>query len=373
MAKKNYLSYLLFYYISPVLSVIIITLNAIEIIALAKRLRHKMPNGRGKNVIPLLFLMNLAASDLFVGLTVFASKIMTYLSLWKVVDKTDGYNYTYNILVFAFLRISLLTSVFNLMSLTVDRLFTIRNAMVYRLKFRTKHAIIVIAISWLLSVFFVSIHFYVVYYSGLVIWAYDLVIFPAVVFPATFVFGIGYWKIMKSIFAQGKELRRIAAGGNQNDDNNHNRSSNNSSSKSGNHSDVPPHVLKRELAISRLAGTVVFAFVVCWVPVAIIGCLLMARAIPSGIYYQMIINIGFFLAFINSVVDPILYFGFKNKFLRNLKAWVLKCCKKNEITTEAFKKHGKHTSLMVTPHGSKSGETSGLSPATSCVSVETTM
>lgn len=363
----------------------IIGLNAAEIIVLAKRLRHRKANARGKNVeknvIPLLFLMNLAASDLFVGLTMFASKCMTYLLKWKAVQRTEGFNFTFNILVFAFLRISLLSSIFNLMSLTVDRLFTIQNAIVYHMKFRTKHALIVIVISWLLSFVFVGIHFYVVYYSGLVIWAYDLVIFPAVVFPATLVFGIGYWKIVKSIFAQGKELRRIAARGNNNNDkdkssnsnNNEGRSSSsNNDNKPGNHSNVPPHVLKRELAISRLAGTVVFAFVVCWVPVTIIGCLLMAKALPSGIYYGMIINIGFFLAFINSAVNPILYFGFKNKFLRNLKGWVLKCCKKDEGTSESGNKHEKHSKLMVVPHCSKPGDSSELSPATSCISVETT-
>ena len=373
----SYVADLIFIRLTPPLAVVIMVLNVAEIIALAKRLRNKTPNnGQEKNVIPLMFLLNLAASDLLVGATLIVVYFIIYLVIWKVIAPTKALLLAYDIVLFVFLRISLLTSVFNLMALTVDRLFTIRNAMVYRTKFFEKHALIVIALSWFLSGAFMGLHFYIVYYSKLASWDYDLLFFPTIIFPATFVFGIGYWKIIKSVYAQGNEIRRLTANGNKN--NNSNKESSTMEINSNTGCEVPPHVLEREMKISVLAVKVVCAFIACWVPVAIIGVLILAGMIPRHNYRaqevrRLIINIGFYLAFINSVIDPIVYFGFKNKLFRDLKRRILDCCKKkpNRIETLESDKQGESKQLMVVPSNSKSGN-SGPSPAVSCKSAETT-
>ena len=374
----SYVADLIFYRLTPPLAMVIMVLNVAEIIALAKRLRNKTPsNGQKKNVIPLMFLLNLAVSDLLVGVTLFTVYCMLYLRKWKVIRGSKALKFAYSIFLFAFLRISLLTSVFNLMALTVDRLFTIRNAMVYRTKFLEKHALIVIIVSWVLSGAFIAVHYYIVYYGGKEIWDYDLIFFPTIVFPATLVFGIGYWKIIKSVFAQGNEMRRLTAKGNSS--NNSNLESCTKGINSKTVGQVPQHILKREMKISLLAGKVVFAFIACWVPVAIMGVLLLAGTIPrrdfrSREIRRLIINIGFYLAFINSVIDPIVYFGFKNKLFRDVKRRILDCCKKNPNRIEPLEsdKQGKSKQLMVAECSSKSG-TSEHSPVVSCTSAETTI
>ena len=374
----SYVADLIFIRLTPPLAVVIMVLNVVEIIAIAKRLRNKTPsNGQKKNVIPLMFLLNLAASDLLVGATLVVVYFIQYLLIWKVIVPTKALLLAYNIVLFVFLRVSLLTSVFNLMALTVDRLFTIRNAMVYRTKFLEKHALIVIAVSWVLSGAFIAAHFYIVYYSKLATWDYDLLFFPTIIFPATLVFGIGYWKIIKSVYAQGNEIRRLTAKENKNNNGNQERSTTEINSNIG--SEVPPHILEREMKISVLAVKVVCAFIACWVPVAIIGVLILAGMIPrrdfrSREIRRLIINIGFYLAFINSVIDPIVYFGFKNKLFRDVKRRILDCCKKkpNRIEPKESHKKGESKQLMVGPINIESGS-GGQSPAVSRKSAETTL
>ena len=360
-------------------------------------------------MIPIIFLINLAASDLLVGLTVIIIKVLSFLHLRKMIAWTMPIAWTSHLLKFAFMRMSLLTSVFNLISLTMDRFLAIRNPIAYRMQVRRKQALVIVFMTWFLSVALSAAHYYIINFSGVSL-KYDLVIFPAAVFPATITFAICYAKIIRIVFAQGKRLRRFSNsdcqesrhdsssnGSNRHSNSNHGNnfsSSNNSNSAQvinhhgnyignsknnnqhhrGNNSskadNCPPHLLKRELKICRLAGTVVLAFVVCWIPIAVVGVTLL-----SGVKVKKLaVNLVFIFAFMNSTIDPVLYFSFKGDFLKNVRratsaCWAFCRSSRGSPTHQNMRRHSNLFSL--TSEASTNNSEGGMRSGSSHLSVET--
>ena len=395
----------LYFYVSPTLAVLTVLLNSALIHTLIKQYRCNKKSREQKHSIPLIFLANLAISDLLVGLTLVIMKINFYLYYHKAIRWSLSMDLAQGILKFAFLRLSLLTSVFNLTSLTVDRFLAICYPMVYRMKAGNKHAFVVVGITWLLSTIFAAAHYGITYYSGVVLWEYDLVIFPVVVFPAAFVFAICYSLILRAIRKQGRKVRLMLRGhctsemkceggrslkvegescvrksivcSSELEDGKHKENGiltdvsgeggmdrksisvimsseigNNSKAtdthisdckisevnRSGIHlstdggqsstssrlrsedsrSGVPLHIQRREIKIYKFVGTVVGVFVLCWLPIAICGIILIRR--PLNVF---VVNSVFTFAFANSVIDPILYFFFNYNLISKAR-WVFK-------------------------------------------------
>ena len=363
----------LYYYVSPAIGILAMLLNIVEIAALVKQYRRNKKSGQHKHSNPIVFLANLALSDFLVGSSIAIVKLIHYLVKYRVIRFTFALLLTSHIMKYAFLRLSLLTSVFNLVSLTIDRLLAIRYPIVYRVKLGSKHAFMVVGITWVLSIIITAVLYYVTNFSGIPMGNNDLIIFPAVVFPATVIFAISYGLIMYDVHRQGRNLRIMTAscspieasprysscltvddGTRSCSSNRHNLSSSSDRSRKlrketsiscihggrqskvcsshknskfgfkyknyiaciGNRSRrtrsrnrAPLHVHKREIKIYKLAGTVVGVYLLCWIPIAV-WSVLEALLVPLD---SVIGNIAFTMAFLNSAIDPLVYFAFSSK------------------------------------------------------------
>ena len=320
------LAVVIYYFISPTVAGLTVILNLIEIVLLLKQYKRSTLARTQKHAIPIILFGNLALADLLVGLTVVAIKIMQILYRSYVIPVTRTNLQIFNILKYNFLRLSMLTSFFILIVLTMDRLYAVRYPFSYRSRANNKRAFILVLSTWVLAIAFTSIHYYVSFHSGINIGRYSLIIFPAVVIPATFAFPISNFVIVKAVRKNGQELRRLANNTSSNSD--HTKTDDNKSNSTckgqsavGSGESRPTineatlHIIRREAKIYRLALTVVIAFIVCWLPMAICGLLLIAKIHVDS----QVINIVFTLAFANSVVNPLAYFCFNDNIRRKIK------------------------------------------------------
>lgn len=405
----------LYYYVSPTIAVLTILLNSVVIGALVRQYYRNKAVGKRGHSAPLIFLINLAISDLLVGLTVTIIKVITFLYHYKLIRWSLAVGWAYHIMKYAFLRLSLLTSIFNLASLTIDRFLAIRYPMLYRIKVNNKQALAVVGMTWLLSVIFTAAHYGISNFSGITLSKYDLIIFPAVVLPAALIFTTCYTLILLEIRKQGRNMRNMmvdgctremrcdssrnvkAEGGTSDEKNicsgsdkrgndhkecslignmsgkercgtrgtsnviNSEIGTNNNSyqeehvseikavrgkqcyshlrtdglnTKESNRSKndrrvprsswkiLPLHIHKREIKIYRFAGTVVGVFLLCWLPIAICGAILMEETVNS-----FVMNCAFTLAFANSAIDPIVYLVFNDKVCGKMRRLLRLMCR----------------------------------------------
>ena len=411
-------SSVLYYYVSPTIAALTLLLNSTVVCLLIRQYRRSKRGGQRRHSAPLIFLANLAVSDLLVGLTVTVIKFIYYLYHYRLIRWSFTLARANHLMKYAFLRLSLLISVFNLASLTLDRFIAIRFPMTYRIKVTNKLAFFVVAMTWLLSVTFTAAHYGVTYFSGIALLQYDLVIFPSVVFPAALIFTVCYSIILLEIRRQGRKMRTMMAdccktgmafrgtvdgddrgasyekntrSSEKERDNSHEqgiptrdisssdggstrgstrgsissicRSSsrnvgkklmiNNNTSSFGDVSESkilkrkrcdsrlsaddskfsgrissfngppspgksrqtrPLYMQRREMKIYKFVGTVVFVFLLCWLPIAICGVVLLMESV-----HVFTMNFVFTLAFANSVIDPIVYFFFNDKVIGKLR------------------------------------------------------
>ena len=419
-------SSVLYNYVSPTIAALTLLLNSTVVYVLVRQYRRNKRGGQRKHSAPLIFLANLAISDLLVGLTVTVIKFIFYLDHYRLIQWSFSLRWANHLMKYAFLRLSLLISVFNLASLTIDRFLAIRFPMTYRIKVTNKLAFFVVAMTWLLSVAFAAAHYGVTYFSGIALLQYDLVIFPAVVFPAAVIFTICYSIILLEIRKQGRKMRTIMADCCKTGmafratvDGNSRRASyeknterygaerNNSHEQDIPTSDVsgnsggstrgskrrsirgisisvsrtssrnggklminnntssygeiiegrslkgkicdsrlsaddsklssrinsfnsqpitgksrqswPLYMQRREMKVYKFVGTVVCVFMLCWLPIAVCGVVLLLE--PVKVFTM---NFVFTLAFANSVIDPIVYFFFNDKVVGKLRRLMCK-------------------------------------------------
>eukprot|EP00794_Sanderia_malayensis_P012263 gene12263-13528_t len=319
----------LFLYGSPALAVLICILNLTEIIILAKKLKRafKSREGQRRSPIALVFLINLAISDFSVGLIIIIIKIMYYLFLYNVLPNTKLSHLVYNVLLYLFLRFSLLCSLFNLTALTMDRCLSIQYPLRYRAIVTKGKVFFVVLLSWALSVTVVVVHYHVSFHTSAQARKNELVIFPAAILPASAIFIICYTCILHKTLMQGREIKRLMTSDNL--------------PGSSAHASLA-HVFRREAKVSQLACTVACLFVVCWLPMAIVGLLTVC-----GVHVKMhIINPVFNLAFANSILDPLVYFGFKKRLGTRLKR-MLASIYRRVVNKQSSNIHKRGTSTAV--------------------------
>ena len=255
---------------------------------------------KGEHRTSLTFLLNLAVSDLCVGITVILVKMMLYLCNCRVINYKGVTVIVYNVLIYFFLRFSLIISIFSLLALLFDRLLSIRNPFRYTIV-QMKHIVVTIVIIWVLSIGTVTGFYYFSMHilSPRISRRYRCLIFPVTIIPAVTVFSLCYLFIFKAIQKQGKQFRNRI------------------------HPEIPDrsrkrsfemHTLKRESRVARFVGLVVFTFMLCWFPLAVLGIV----EANGTILPPTVGNPIFILAFSNSATNPLIYFGFKNRLRRNV-------------------------------------------------------
>ena len=190
----------LFEIVTPVMGGLVIVLNIIEMGWILQQGRTQRPGA--------IYILNLAISDIVVGLTMVILK-----SIDPFMETDLKYDMTaqeiYNIIQYCLLRLSMFLSVFNLLVLSVDRVWAISRPFSHRKK-TASFAVKVCILVWILSIICVTSIFCMVrFYGGNFERYYNLVL-PVATYLTTFAFAVCYLVIFREI-RNSKIIRKESA------------------------------------------------------------------------------------------------------------------------------------------------------------------
>ena len=189
----------LFEIVTPVMGGLVIVLNIIEIGWILQQGRTQRPGA--------IYILNLAISDIVVGLTMVILK-----SIDPFMETDLKYDITaqeiYNIIQYCLLRLSMFVSVFNLLVLSVDRVWAISRPFSHRKK-TASFAVKVCILVWILSIICVTSIFCMVRFYGGNFEHYNLVL-PVATYLTTFAFAVCYLVIFREI-RNSKIIRKESA------------------------------------------------------------------------------------------------------------------------------------------------------------------
>ena len=185
MALKD----ILYEVVSPILAGLIIIVNFAEIVMLTRKKR-----GTGLST-PMIYVLTLSISDLSVGVIIACVKGIYFMVKTNIIHDKETAKTIIYYLQDMFLRMSLLMSLTNLISLTTDRMISLRT-MVKRSK---KRAVIVCVVNAVGSVGFVLIYFFSLqsFIPPHIYKQYEVLVFSALVFPSAVYFFIAYTLIIR--------------------------------------------------------------------------------------------------------------------------------------------------------------------------------
>ena len=179
----------LYQVVTPAMGALAVVLNVIEIGFIVRR--------RKTWRLGTIYLLNLAVSDVIVGLTMIFLKSMHPFMKRDLKDDMMAKE-IYNIIRYYFIRLSLFVSVFNLVVLVLDRVWAIAKPFSHRKKtpsFAMKACLFV----WILSMICVTSTFCMVRFYGESVQQYYDLVFPVVTYLTTLVFTICYIVIFRKI------------------------------------------------------------------------------------------------------------------------------------------------------------------------------
>ena len=266
------------------LSALIILFNAIQIYTIL------MDGKKKKIALPILFILNLSISDLFMG-CVLTAMIATGQGI-VIVDKNLRILSPLSTVLFS---ISLAVSSGMLVAITIDRLLSVAAPMKYRQR-RRKTVLSCIALTWLLVTTYCVVNIYVVYprypyfYHKI-----DFAIFSLFTLFTIFLMIVCYAFILYYIRKQNKKMSATQV-------------SSSSSSQSARRE-------LREAKMRKIAFAVVSSYVICFAPNSIKYLLVLLDVIKlvqiPALSYLMISN---------SLWNTLLYFGcVRQKIYRKAK------------------------------------------------------
>ena len=279
------LAQFIFNYVSPILALIIIVLNSAEIYFIfQQKVRIKYS--------AIAYILNLAISDIFVGAAVVTVKIFYYI--WK---SNDSHTVWLLLLVsrYYLLRVSLFASVFNLMTMTLLRWLAIRYPIKHRSfvrKYTTKMCILIWALSFLVvTCLYCGLYFKL---DSVQLDRYEVIIFPVIVCPTSALFVYSYYHMRKLLI---KKLEKFSQRKTHKLSYNVRKDYRNNTKK---------HSFEDKVHTFAIRSTI--AFIICWMPLSTYG---LAKFFNVSDGWKNMTDLEFSLftlAFINSVIDPILYF-----------------------------------------------------------------
>ena len=193
-------SYRAFLYeiVTPIMAGLIVVLNIIE---LAMILRNK-----GRKGVGTIYILNLSASDVFVGVSMIVLKIMTQFRKTTLKNDPVGIEF-YNIIRYCVIRISLFVSVFNLSALTIDRLFAVKYPFIHR-KQGKKFALKICVGVWLVSIILCTIVYLVTRFYLNNIARYNNLVFPVATYTASSIFIAAYAAIFLELKKSAKNTSK---------------------------------------------------------------------------------------------------------------------------------------------------------------------
>ena len=279
------LAQFIFNYVSPVLALIILVLNSAEIYFISQqKIRIKYS--------AIAYICNLAISDIFVGAAVATVKIFYYV--WK-----SNYSHTVWLLLlvsrYYLLRVSLFASVFNLMTMTLLRWLAIRYPMKHRSfirKYTTKMCVLIWALSFLVvTCLYCGLYFKL---DSAQLDRYEVIIFPIIVYPTSALFIYSYYHMRKLLIRKQEKFSQRKT---------HKLSYH---VRKDYRNNTKKHSFEDRVHAFSIRSTI--AFIICWMPLSTYGLAKFFNASDGWKNMRDLEFSLFTLAFINSVIDPILYF-----------------------------------------------------------------
>ena len=343
------LSEIMFRYVSTVTSGLIIVMNLIEIIAIFKTNRRKTLNA------PMILILNLSISDLFVGLSIAVLKVIYFIRLETRHSCLRSIQDAFTCYA---VRLSLTISLFSLITLTIVRFWAVKRPM-QRYKFTRRIAFRLCIFIWILAsvvmtAWFLVGKFYMTEKQHL---RYDSLMFSIFTYPATVIFCISYYVIIKTLRNNRPSSYQSTVIRNMGMKRVRSRSFNNviqsrvmqRMASIGKHMAIPAAIqsennLKKissltisnqllESKVFKLVGYSVLVFIVCWLPIS-------TNAIFEAVGFSTsndLSSVLCVLALWNSILNPLLYFSFIRtnvaNYIRQISCF---CCVERDSKRQVY-------------------------------------
>ncbi|XP_066934064.1 glucose-dependent insulinotropic receptor-like [Clytia hemisphaerica] len=280
---------ILYQYVTTSIGALVIASNSIMLVCIRRSKAHK------NKPVGFVYVINMAASDLFVGVTMVILKSMHPYMGTTLAENVVAQN-IYHVVRFCMIRFSLLVSVFNLVALTIDRLCAIRFPFLVQRQDKGFH-IKVCGLIWFVSLVITSIFYILARFYLKDSLRYKDAIFPIATIPATVLFVVSYTMIFTVVRRTSNTVNRIEASVRR-------RRIDTEGAGENNEERRPEE--KEKIAFVRLAVKTVAVFVICWLPLSITSIYkLLSTEAPD----RDLESSFFTLAFFNSLIDPFIYFA----------------------------------------------------------------
>ena len=194
---------ILYQYVTTTIGALVIASNSIMLVCIRRSKAHK------NKPVGFVYVINMAASDLFVGVTMVILKSMHPYMGTTLADNVVAQN-VYHVIRFCMIRFSLLVSVFNLVALTIDRLCAIRFPFLVQRQDRSLH-IKICCLIWLVSLVTTSVFYILARFYLKDSLRYKDAIFPIATIPATVLFIVSYTMIFTVVRRTSNTVNQIAS------------------------------------------------------------------------------------------------------------------------------------------------------------------
>ena len=185
--------------ISPTVAALVVILNLLKLYVIKTKQRQNKS-------VSIIYLINVSISDITVGIL-----IIVYRTMHLYVDNNAVAEEICKIIQLCLIRISLFVSVFNLVALTLNKMWAIRKPFIHR-KYGKKFAIKICFGVWMTSITFVAGLYLLSRYQLRNTKKYTDVVFACVTYPAAIIFIVCYTIIFLAI-RQSVKARKEETGG----------------------------------------------------------------------------------------------------------------------------------------------------------------
>ena len=290
-------------YITPVSGALILVLNLMEITLICK----------SRNLVAsMILVLNIAISDLVVGVLIFCVDL---ISLLKLHYKDSAVLNLSLLVALQMRRIPCLLSIFNLLAYTIMRMLATNKPLLHRAIVTRKLAITISCAIWVTTII-ILISYYCAFTFGASKETYErfgTLIYPVCSYPATVIFFCLYRVIIYDIKRGNRIISSVAyKPGVVNEETNETQKE---------HIDISSKIKeerrrKTEERIRRIATASILAFVCCWIPISTIHLIESTGITWPNAY--MIRKLFVMLSCWNSIVNPILYMVWSRQSVRLL-------------------------------------------------------
>ena len=154
----------------------------------------------------MVYILNLSISDVAIGIVMVVLKSLDPFMKTTLKGNIIAIEF-YHVIRFCFIRLSLFVSVFNLIALTLDRMWAITKPFSHR-KRRRKFAINVCVGVWALSIACVTLVYCISRFHLNNIGRYNNLVFPVATYSSTILFIISYLAIFHSLRESSKNVKK---------------------------------------------------------------------------------------------------------------------------------------------------------------------